>query len=219
MAGFLRLDLSAPPALDERDGMSRLIAILRLNRAERKEEICVTPPASLFLWGSGVRAMKQPVPDVRDFATELHAKQLWVGGLPYTAHLQAVEDVLHDFGFATGFWVACAWLHDAIEDTETSIETIGLMYGLPIAGTVWRVTGIGSTRKERNADIYRKILGQRRACILKTADRIANVERSCGTGSDFWKMYHRESEEFLGVVGPSIPVVMASRLAAAYGEG
>lgn len=146
----------------------------------------------------------------REFAERVHGDQRY-GDQPYVTHLAAVRAVLADFGFGGDLGVA-AWLHDAIEDTETSRERIIERFGDEVAGLVWAVTGIGKNRKERTACAYEKMRALPQAIILKLADRIANVEASAKTSPRLLDMYRKEwasFQEALSVASPSDPQVVA----------
>ncbi|WP_405493760.1 HD domain-containing protein [Nocardia sp. NBC_00511] len=155
----------------------------------------------------------------RRFAEAAHGNQKYGDG-PYSDHLSAVRAVLGDFGFGGEFGVA-AWLHDVLEDTAVSRAELESTFGAGVTELVWAVTGVGDTREERNADIYRKIAAHPAAVVVKLADRIANVEASAGTR--YLAMYQREYPEFRSRLGtfladdPSISR-MWSRLDRAIGN-
>ncbi|MFO0590932.1 MAG: HD domain-containing protein [Polyangiaceae bacterium] len=131
----------------------------------------------------------------RQFATEKHASQRY-GDKPYTVHLAAVREVLRGIGIEDDdALAAAAWLHDVVEDTGTPREEVAARFGEHVASLVWAVTGVGSSRKERNADAYAKIRAFPEAATLKLADRIANVEASA-RAPDKLAMYRREHPGF-----------------------
>lgn len=162
------------------------------------------------------------IEEAKQFALVCHGRQMY-GDKPYVHHLQAVVNVLGDFRNHIEVYtdsddydrfdrlVAAAWLHDTVEDTPASIEHIQVRFGHSVANLVWAVTGIGSNRKERNAEIYRKIEMYPRAAVLKLADRIANVEAS-ETYSSHRSMYLKEQKEFEAVVRRHVPESMWARL-------
>lgn len=131
--------------------------------------------------------------EARRFAEERHAAQRY-GEHPYSVHLAAVRAVLEDFGHGGALGVA-AWLHDAVEDTGTTREEIAERFGAEVAALVWAVTGVGQSRKNRNASAYEKIRRTPGAAILKLADRIANVEAS-RSRLDKLRMYQQEAADF-----------------------
>ncbi|AFO71668.1 metal-dependent phosphohydrolase [Caulobacter virus Karma] len=161
--------------------------------------------------------------DPTEFAIAAHGDQQYAGQ-PYLYHLQKVERILDDYGFLGFTWTAAAKLHDVIEDThldmtpEQRLEMIKEKFGEDVAALVWAVSGIGPNRKARNEDIYRKLGEHPKACILKLADRIANVEASIkdpATGQPnipMARMYLKERARFTEVVKPHTPSSMWGRL-------
>lgn len=112
-----------------------------------------------------------------DFATERHGDQKY-GAEPYTVHLMAVHRVAVDHDLPPDIRIA-AFLHDVLEDTNTTPAELDVLFGKPVSSLVLAVTGRGRTRKERNANAYEKIIERgSMAGLLKLCDRIANAEAS-----------------------------------------
>lgn len=131
----------------------------------------------------------------RQFAELVHAGQRYSLNIPYTVHLQNVVDVLARFGVTDPNYVCAAWLHDSIEDTNTSYNDIKSNFGARVAELVYDVTSeLGRNRKERNEKTYPKLNKNWAALLLKLADRIANVEYGAATGGKN-DMY---AKEFVG---------------------
>lgn len=136
-----------------------------------------------------------------EFATRLailaHTKQKY-GPHPYSYHLEQVEMVLNRFGFVDDWDLRiAAWLHDIIEDTQISYDMLCSQFSVEIVDIVYAVTNeMGRNRKERFEKTYPKIKANKKALILKLADRIANIEYSKGANTDFIKMYIREWATF-----------------------
>jgi len=64
-------------------------------------------------------------PPARALAEALHAGQTDKGGTPYSAHLAAVSAILlRRWPDAPDYVVDAAWLHDAIEDTDATPESL-----------------------------------------------------------------------------------------------
>ncbi len=64
-------------------------------------------------------------PDIPALAARLHAEQSDKAGAPYVAHLARVAAILQRrWPDATQAEVAAAWLHDSLEDTEASEESL-----------------------------------------------------------------------------------------------
>lgn len=141
-------------------------------------------------------------------------------GLPYVeAHVGKVVMILLEAGFspeADSDLFKAAWLHDTVEDTNLTVDIIRVHFGDEVANLVWAVTGVGENRKARNASIYEKISHYPPAAILKTADRIANVEASHAGNPGLFNMYQREKNDFLKAIGDQVPDVLRDRLLRAF---
>lgn len=126
-----------------------------------------------------------------------HHRQRY-GTHPYTHHLKQVDTTLCNFGFKDDMDLRiAAWLHDIIEDTGMSYDQIKLGFGEAIADIVYAVTNeMGRNRKERNQKTYPKIKLNKKALILKLADRIVNVTQAVGTNTRYVDMYRKEMPFF-----------------------
>lgn len=83
------------------------------------------------------------------FAEKVHTGQTYGGDKPYTYHLAAVVQEAERFKLPEEV-VAAAWLHDTIEDTNTTREELINEFGEEVARLVWAVTDYdGKNRKER----------------------------------------------------------------------
>lgn len=147
-----------------------------------------------------------------EFAAQVHHGQLYEGK-PYSAsHLNDVVNVLIDSGLDTDAEViAAGWLHDTVEDTDVTLPCIRKRFGERVKNLVDACTGVGANRKERNASIYAKLYEFPEACVVKLADRIANVEHS-EPGSRYRSMYRKEQGDFAYFVQPHVPPAMWARL-------
>jgi len=132
----------------------------------------------------------------KKFAQDAHKDQKY-GGHPYIKHLQDVYAVLIEQGIKDKEILCAAWLHDTIEDTSTSYEDILNTFSKEIADIVFAVTNEeGKNRKERNFKTYPKIKNNKKATILKLADRIANVKESISNNPNLLEMYKKEYSSF-----------------------
>ena len=116
------------------------------------------------------------------FAAERHAGQTVPGTeLPYVVHVGAVAieviatvtaEAVDDPNLA----VACALLHDTIEDTGVSLAEIASAFGAAVAAGVAALSKDGSLPKhEKMGDSLRRIkLQPREVAIVKLADRVVN---------------------------------------------
>ena len=137
------------------------------------------------------------VKQAEDVATAAHGNQMYGEIHPYSKHLKDMVDVLVRFGFTQPYMLASGWLHDSVEDTQTTLVDINRLFGQQVADLVHRVTNEpGINRKERHLKTYPKIQASPDATTLKLADRIANVEYSIETEADQLNMYRKEYEGF-----------------------
>ncbi len=158
-------------------------------------------------------AGKPDVDRAQHFAELQHAGQRYNDETPYTLHLKAVGAVLKRFGFATPELLSAAWLHDILEDTNTSYNDIKQRFGPTVAELVYFVTSEkGRNRKERNAKTYPELAEKApwEARALKLADRIANVEYGAATDGKN-SMYAAEFANFEKVLRYKDTVVQFDR--------
>lgn len=135
-----------------------------------------------------------------DFAATRHAGQKY-GKDPYICHLAEVEKTLIDFGYEKDIELrAAAWLHDIVEDTNTTFTEIAERLTHETAYLVSLVTDskTGVSRRDRQLNTYWLTRTSDRATALKLADRISNMRFSLepGQSSIFAKMYAYEYYNF-----------------------
>jgi len=148
--------------------------------------------------------------DHRNFAIYMagrfHGDQMY-GESFYCDHLEDVDNILKSLNYSEGCVARiAAWLHDALEDTRMSVETIAMYFGPAVADVVWRVTDEpGANRAERHAATYPKIAANEWAIAVKLADRIANLEHSQKSSTKFGLMYCKEDAEFVSALRKTTP--------------
>lgn len=133
----------------------------------------------------------------KEFAIAQHGTQQY-GEHPYSYHLAQVSQVLSEFGYAGDEAIAAAgWLHDTLEDTPTTYEMLVSEFGKETADIVWAVTSEpGENRADRFHKTALKIQSNKKALIVKLADRIANTEASLQSNPKLYKMYVKEFPVF-----------------------
>jgi (p)ppGpp synthase/HD superfamily hydrolase len=137
----------------------------------------------------------------KEFAIAKHGAQKY-GEHPYSYHLDRVSQLLAEFGYAADEAIAAAaWLHDTLEDTEVQYEELVSDFGREVADIVFAVTNEpGRKRVDRFRSTALKIQSNKKALIVKLADRIANTEASLETNPKLYKMYVKEFPMFKGLL-------------------
>lgn len=117
-----------------------------------------------------------------DIALEAHKDQRRKSGEPYIYHpIEVAKIVANEIGLGATS-IACALLHDVIEDSEYTYEDLTKIFGKKIAGIVNGLTKI-SVMNHQNISIqsenYRKLLltlsEDFRVILIKIADRLHNM--------------------------------------------
>ncbi|MCG9885307.1 MAG: bifunctional (p)ppGpp synthetase/guanosine-3',5'-bis(diphosphate) 3'-pyrophosphohydrolase [Cyanobacteria bacterium] len=116
------------------------------------------------------------------FAYDLHKNQCRASGEPYIAHPIAVAGLLRDLG-GTSATIAAGFLHDIIEDTQTTGEDLEHHFGAEVRFLVEGVTKLSklnfSSKKEQQAESFRRMFlamaRDIRVIIVKLADRLHNM--------------------------------------------
>lgn len=124
------------------------------------------------------------------FAKQKHEGHLDDDGMPYfEIHLLPVANILRqvtkdEVVIATGF------LHDTLEDTDTTVREILDVFGKDVANLVLEVTheGFGDT----NEHLFPR-LRSRRAIMVKFADRLSNISRMKSWSADRKEHYLKGS--------------------------
>ncbi len=115
-------------------------------------------------------------------ASEAHAKQFRASGEPYISHPLEIAHILADMQMDMTCLVT-GLLHDTVEDTGVTIDTIRREFGADVARCVDGVTKLSKlklySREERQAESVRKMLlamvTDIRVVIVKLADRLHNM--------------------------------------------
>ncbi|ACX80304.1 metal dependent phosphohydrolase, HD region [Aggregatibacter phage S1249] len=106
------------------------------------------------------------------FAKSIHHNQVDKAGKPYIQHLQAVVDNLVD---PSDEMVAVAWLHDSVEDTESTFDDLTHYFGNTVAQAVDAIT---KRKGELYADYLKRVKANPIARLVKIADLSHNMDLS-----------------------------------------
>ncbi len=119
---------------------------------------------------------------VYDFSSEMHGGQKRRSGAPFLTHPLQVAGTLAELGMDQ-VSVAVGLLHDVLEDTLTTRETLEEKFGEEVAQLVDGVTKIGRheyvRRDQAQAETFRKLIlasvRDVRVILVKLADRLHNM--------------------------------------------
>ena len=123
-------------------------------------------------------------------AEKAHATQLRKSGEPYITHPLAVAQIRADLGIGPTT-IAAALLHDTVEDTEYSLESVRRDFGEEVAMLVDGVTKLDKVKfgDHTQAETVRKMVVAMskdiRVLVIKLADRLHNART--------WKYVSEES--------------------------
>jgi (p)ppGpp synthase/HD superfamily hydrolase len=124
------------------------------------------------------------------FAQDKHRNQKDDNGFPYFYHVEQVARIL---GIVTKELdiIACGYLHDTLEDTETTFEELKENFGSRIASLILEVTHEG---KKDTEGYYFPRLQSKDAILIKFADRLSNLSRMESWAEDRQNQYLRKSK-------------------------
>jgi (p)ppGpp synthase/HD superfamily hydrolase len=155
------------------------------------------------------------------FAALAHQGQTVPGtAIPYLMHLSLVSmEVIAALSVETGhdgdLAVACALLHDTLEDTAVTDKELRTAFGPVVAEGVRALSKAPTLPKaEQMADSLRRIRAQpREVAMVKLADRITNLQPPPAHWAEAKiAAYRAESVEILRALGEASPA-LAARLA------
>jgi len=113
------------------------------------------------------------------FAAEKHRKgrRKDEEASPYINHPLQLAYILVQAGIEDPVVLAAGLLHDTIEDTDTTLEELQIVFGYEIAGIVGECSDDKTLTKleRKQAQIDHAAHISRRAKLVKLADKIANV--------------------------------------------
>ena len=131
---------------------------------------------------------KRPQEDIEQiesaylWAKELHEGQFRISQEPYIVHPVEVAKILVDLKLDKDTIIA-AFLHDVLEDTDTTAQQMEEKFGPDVVNLVQGVTKLGKyqfkSKEERQAENFRRMFiamaKDIRIVILKLADRLHNM--------------------------------------------
>lgn len=148
--------------------------------------------------------------DACAFATRMHAgQQRKYTGEPYVLHCLEVARLVAGAG-GSPTMIAAALLHDVVEDTAATSEDLRARFGDAVAEAVAWLTDI--SRPEDGNRALRKALDRDHLAAapaevktVKLADIVSNTRSIVDQGDGFARVYLREIEQLIGVLGDGDP--------------
>lgn len=130
------------------------------------------------------------VQDAIEFALNAHEGQKDDNGKDYFEHLSHVVQILKKVTLDKDVIIA-GYLHDTIEDTDTTYEDIEKEFGKRVADLVMEVTHEG---KADNKGYYFPRLKTKEGIMIKFADRLSNLSRMQSWNEQRQEHYLRKSK-------------------------
>ena len=111
------------------------------------------------------------------FAKKKHSEKTRKDGSPYSEHLEAVVNRLKSLGVIDKEVLCVGWLHDTIEDTDTSFDKLLEQFGKRVALLVLSLSKDTSLPKKQKERAYIKQLQEAsfEAKLVKLCDISANL--------------------------------------------
>lgn len=137
------------------------------------------------------------------YAVTKHMGQTRSGGEPYITHPVRVANYIKQYkkSHQLDALISAAYLHDTVEDTDTTHEDLQKMFGGLIASLVKELT---SDKEEINKVGKAEYLSQKMvamsnwALVIKLADRLDNVQDITTAKTPEWRQrYKKETEDVL----------------------
>lgn len=166
------------------------------------------------------------VREAQIFATAAHGainqKRKYTGE-PYIKHPEEVVRILCNATAVTDEMIAAAWLHDVVEDTAITLETIQLIFGHKIAFYVEQLTDVSKPEDGNRAARKAIDLAHTAKCVpetatIKLADLISNTQSIAKLDPNFARVYIPEKVKTLAVLthGDKFLHTLATRICISY---
>lgn len=123
------------------------------------------------------------------FATRAHAGQTrkGAGAEPYTIHLAEVADLVARHG-GNEVAISAAWLHDTVEDCDTTAADIETHFGAEVARIVAQLTDDKSLEKaeRKRLQVVNAAKKLPEAALVKICDKLSNIRAVAETPPLHW---------------------------------
>jgi hypothetical protein len=140
------------------------------------------------------------------YATKAHADQTRAGGDPYITHPMRVADHIKQYKKSHNLdaLISAAYLHDTVEDTDTTHEALHDLFGGLVASLVKELTSDPEQIKKVGKAQYlahKMAAMSSYALVIKLADRLDNVKDITTARTPQWRQkYKNETEHILNYI-------------------
>jgi hypothetical protein len=140
------------------------------------------------------------------YATKAHAGQTRSGGDPYITHPMRVADHIRQYKQSHNLdaLIAAAYLHDTIEDTDTTQEVLHDLFGGLVASLVQELTSDPAQIKKMGKAAYlshKMAVMSSYGLVIKLADRLDNVKDITTAKTPEWRAkYAKETNQILDYI-------------------
>ena len=184
------------------DAMSNLKMLIGLRQEYPNVQFFpyfVTPEGS-------IRTVKEDSEEALKFATQAHAGQERAGGGPYISHPVRVAQHVEQWKKSHNLdaLISAAYLHDTLEDTDTTHEALQDLFGGLVASLVKELTSDKTQVQQMGKKNY---LAQKMAAmssyalVIKLADRLDNVRDITTAKTPQWRAkYAAETNHILDYI-------------------
>jgi guanosine-3',5'-bis(diphosphate) 3'-pyrophosphohydrolase len=142
-----------------------------------------------------------------NYATQAHSGQTRSGGEPYIGHPVRVANTIKQYKQSHNIdaIIAAAYLHDTIEDTDTTHEALHDLFGGLVASLVLELTSdLEQIKKVGKKDYLAKKMAHDMSSyglVIKLADRLDNVQDIATAKTPEWRAkYKSETEHILNYI-------------------
>jgi (p)ppGpp synthase/HD superfamily hydrolase len=140
---------------------------------------------------------------VVQYATDAHQGQTRSDGSPYISHPVRVAQIVKQYKQSHNIdqLLAAAYLHDTIEDTDTTQEALHDLFGGLVASLVQELTSdLEEIKKVGKKDYLAKKMAHdltSYALVIKLADRLDNVSDLHTAKSPAWRAKYKAETEHI----------------------
>ena len=154
-----------------------------------------------------IELISEDVKQALNYATQAHSKQTRSDGEPYIGHPVRAANTIKQYKQSHNIdaIIAAAYLHDTIEDTDTTHEALHDLFGGLVASLVLELTSdLEQIKKVGKKEYLAKKMAYDMSSyglVIKLADRLDNVKDIATAKTPEWRAkYKAETEHILDYI-------------------